>query len=169
MNTMFILFPVISFAFLMTGLWIVCHYISKFKRVSKDDLSGDVFDGDPLGASGYAVDALNIGDVFTVRHNNRPLSDLDGDPLDDENYVDVGDYDDDDDMSGGIFDRLKEKRARKKAAKNNAPAVELIPTPNASNVSKKQLAKIAKKQKKQINMVDSAPGARLSQIGRAHV
>jgi hypothetical protein len=116
--------------------------------------------GDTIGEQGFRVTPF-AGDILEVMHTPRVLSDLDGDPLSDENYYDAEYVDEDafDTGEGGIFKRLKDKRAARKAKKG---AVTVKPTNAAANLPAKEVNSAISSQLNTLAMTTSTPGTKLA-------
>lgn len=90
-----------------------------FSRQSKTTtLEGDLpryYAGDPLGAEVYRYNPLLLGDLVEIVKVPGTLSDLDGDPLNDSQYLDVRFVDDNiyggAPGEGGIFQNLRDNLA----------------------------------------------------------
>lgn len=129
---------------------------------------GDYFDGDVMGKGGFAYPPVAIGDLVSVEHVPQVLSDLDGDPLSDDNYFEA-DIEDDRAFSegeGGIVKTLLNplsllRKSNRKTA-FSAPKLRVKKTAAAANVPSKIVnSAISSTIENQIAM-DQTPGSRLS-------
>lgn len=147
--------------------------IVTFGRIQMFKLQGDrpstgFFTGDMLGESVFKYNPLTLGDLVDVEIDDSPLSDLDGDPLGSDNYIDAEFLEADiySRGEGALFSKLKEKRAARKAAraarKGKGPSVSVKPSANASGAPTEVVNAAIENEVNNIKAMDAVPGSRLS-------
>jgi len=144
--------------------FLVLSFLSIF-HASSNPFEGDYFDGDALGKSSFSYPRLDIGDIIDVSHEQVPLSELDGDPLSDENYFDADLQNDDafeEQGEGALFDKFKARRNAKRVAKGKAPRFKIKPGRNASSVPAPVLNNAINSEINSQIAMDATPGSRLS-------
>jgi hypothetical protein len=123
--------------------------------------------GDTFGEAGFKIPAF-AGDILEVERVPRIYSDLDGDPFDDDNYIE-GEYLNEDAFEtgeGGIFERLKDRRAAKKLKKAekvaNKAGLVVRPSAKSANLPAKDVNAAIDQQINTLSVMNSAPGTKLN-------
>jgi len=148
--------------------WVALMIRSTFGTTKVVPFEGDYFTGDALGQRGFDISPINLGEIIEMEHIREPLSDLDGDPLNDDNYFE-SDIDDDDlygdiddEGEGAIFKKAKARRTARRAAKGKGPKIRLRRGKKAANLPAPVVNNAMNESIENQKAMDATPGSRLS-------